>query len=767
MRTAFPAQALRNFALSPVSTRSLTTRPRRAPKYTNVWDPTYRSRTRPGEPAPAQTSVRIDYAAHKYHGEKSRAAKGISLSDPHLGRKHAIRRLERCLYLCFREVSDYKLRAQLWRAYYLAKEFAPDRLLLLPDRAWDVLWNSHAVQRTHSRVCRAHLEELHNDMKGVGQPLSLEQSVAYWESLFYNGKQEEALKEWDDQLARFQTDAGTQLEARFLESGLRMHAEAGRVGRAGELLELLYKKHPLWNTDAMRFVFRALTSSEEAHHHDIARDMYTKMRKIQDGKTTLAHLNVCFVGFIHARHLQYAKEVFGDMVTDGFIGKENSGAHVDYVLGRLQLLYRLATDIAKATSICLHAVTILPRSYHSRIFGEWMKLAVTESAPEAAAQILDMMFKHGHEPETYHFNLLLRALFRTKQKPHELRAENIGWHMLEGLAKSRETSIPATSEVDVSSRKQEADMLSTSDAASPRRVPHANAATIALLMGHHALLSQWEHVDYLARQMQAFEIQPNADTMHALMENECRQGNYNKVWEIYASLTDVPKGAYGVFPSGATLRTLWRTLRLALGDHQTRETNTLPSPRELLAETIRWCALVRSRYDAERFRIGLAGRSSESIHPLIMHCFSYTNDLAGSLVAMHALRHHLDIFPSHKAADILQHTISWVDMHKDLPATRRQYSRHIHPKKLEHMAGIYHLIQDARFKRMNLSGDQYAYMSIEEKGDLYLNILSEFVRVVWKRQLDPKVIEEMIDQARKDIGLPDLSTGDMDASAVA
>jgi hypothetical protein len=45
-----------------------------------------------------------------------------------------------------------------------------------------------------------------------------------------------------------------------------------------------------------------------------------------------------------------------------------------------------------------------------------------------------------------------------------------------------------------------------------------------------------------------------------------------------------------------------------------------------------------------------------------MHCFSYTQDLAGSLVALHVLRRYFDIFLTDKVAEILQRQMAWVDM---------------------------------------------------------------------------------------------------------
>jgi len=94
-------------------------------------------------------------------------------------------------------------------------------------------------------------------------------------------------------------------------------------------------------------------------------------------------------------------------------------------------------------------------------------------------------------------------------------------------------------------------------------------------------------------------------------------------------------------------------------------------------------------------------------------------------------------------------------------------NKNMFTESLEKMGRVHHILMRNRFKRMNLTGDQYAYMNKTEVGDLNLNLLSEFIRVILKRKYSPEAVEAMIDEAKRDIGLPDLTTGDMDAFSVA
>ncbi|KAF2707465.1 hypothetical protein K504DRAFT_469912 [Pleomassaria siparia CBS 279.74] len=666
----------------------------------------------------------------------------------------------------------------MWTAYSLAKHSYPKLPSLITNRAWDVLWATQSMTFRDNPSRDVHLAELYRDMQSVGKSTTVGQCTKYLETIFMNGEEDLALKEWEQEHGQIESDLRQDYKPEHLEVGARMHALAGNADRARTIMEDLFRLYPTWNPSIMMIVFRAHTSLDSVPHHKLAKKIYVDMKRLLGKKTTLRDYDSWLVGFIEARHLTYAKIVFRHMVEDGHLACNYSPKEVEKVLRRLHLLYRLGTDMDKMENIAMHAISVLPRAWHHELFGHWMQTATVKKAPEAATQILEMMFRRGKAPEAFHFNLLLRNLIKTKNRERVLKAENIGWHMIEALRKMSGVTMKPSDDVDgviirkILQRPSQMDIVSEKLQMVPesaqigegsRAVPPADITTFALIMRHHANKLQWEHIDYLTRQLKVLQLRPNSTIMNVLMENRTRQGKYRKTWEIYKSFTSVPEGTPSVFPDGATFRHLWLSLRLALGGHESRDDDALPTPRGLLAETIHWWDMTRSRFDAERFKMGLAARDLGAISTLMMHCFSDTKDLPGSLVALHALRKKFDIFPSDKTAVILQRQVAWIDGGKvRLSSIQGQFERN-----LEKMGRVHHMLMQNRFKRMNLTGDQFAYMSKTEVGDLNLNLLSEFIRVVMKREHTPEIVEAMIDQARKDIGLPDLATGDMDAFNVA
>jgi pentatricopeptide repeat protein len=659
------------------------------------------------------------------------------------------------------------LHVYLWRAYVAAKRHVPTLASLMPDKAWDVLWDIQAKRNEHDPSRQSNLKELYHDMNSVGKATTLGQRIAYLENLFFNGSEDQALCAWEEDHNGEDTSSRHDYKPEHLELGAKLHALAGHPDRARDIMGKLFDLYPAWDTSVMVPVFRAHTELKSATHHDTAKTIYHDLKERLGSNMTLEHYDACFVGFLQARHLRYSKQVFRDMIKEGHLAISSSTEQIEEVLKRLNMLCRLGTDIEKMTSIALQVLSILPQPYHSHVFSEWMRSAVVRKAPQAAAQILDMMFSRGCQPETMHFNLLLKALFRTKDEPRVLKAENIAWQMIEEAMNTSSKKSSRASLHDTIAEKANCIAQTALDSESTRKVPKADISTFSLIMEHHATNGQWEHVDYLIRQLQETDIQPDADFMNVVMTNHCRKGKYSEAWKIYKSLTNVPEGTLGVFPNGASIRCLWRTLRIALGDHASRDDPGLPTPRELLAETVLWWSRCRSRHDVERFLVGLAAADHNAITSLMMHCFSYTQDFAGSLVALHVAR-SFSIYPNDTSAAIIQNQAAWVDMHRETESVRSQYHHsNTYKNMLEKLAQVYYILMERRLERAGLTEDDFDKMSDKELGDFGLNLLSEFIRVVMKRSYPPEAVEAMITGAKEEVGAPDMSTGDLDSFSVA
>ncbi|KAI8939852.1 hypothetical protein NX059_003588 [Plenodomus lindquistii] len=753
--------------LSPLrctQSRTLQTSPKRIPTWKKRWNPTLLlgHDTR----IPERTPDALD----KIEGDANPPPSVAPMYGPGSRRvaldPRSVANLESILELAAADTSAPFLQAPLWLAYQKAIKADPKRLKHLESHVWDTLWLTllHGVQAAVGEEAvrrQRHLDQVEKDMCRFEARLSSAVRSQQLLNLFMVRKSEAAaISLWEHDHQLYASNKSKIFPPQHLEVGVRLFAYRGDAHCSLQIMDHLFANYPEWDPSIMMAVFRAHTSSKASQDHETAKLLYTRMKEHKGEAVDLSDYTSWFVGFLEARHLPYAKLVFCHMVKEGHLVTTGDEEVVDQVLTKLNMLYRLGTDIAKMTSIALDALSILPLAYHNHVFGDWLKAAVVHKAPEAAGQILEMMYTRGTQPATFHFNMLLEALLRTQQRHHILKAENIGWQMIEEARKAHKRSQrPGLSTAEIINR--DADKAHGNPKGIVRRVPSANVTTFALVMHHHAKALQWEHVDYLSRQLQESAVFPDATIMNVLIDNKCRQGRYTDAWGIYTMLTQPPKGEGGVFPNGATFRHLWKTLRLALGDEATKDDPNLPSPRELLKETVDWWRMTRSRHDASRFLQGLAASEKGAILALVLHCFSYTQDLAGSLVALHVLYHYFGIRPTDRAIDILQQQMSWVARgSEDLsPYFWDKYAR----RRAARVGKTYDYLVQQRLERMGLGSRGLNSLSDEQMAEFTLNTLSELVRVVLTRQYGPEISEQMIEVAKRVVGLGELPTGDVTA----
>jgi hypothetical protein len=749
--------------------RSLRTVPRVIPTYIQRWDPTLSKYSSPRAALTEPTA--LDDASKSTEREGLRDAHHgvVSFQEDSEEQQYAVERLNRVLHLVSSNKGRNYKRGKLWRAYMMARSCDIGILERIPDRAWDIIWSAQSVESSLNKKRWAHLEQLYRDMVLVGKTPTVGQRAKYLESVFLSGKEEQALGDWEEHHNSGVDDVRQDYKPEHLEIGAKLHALAGNADRSRVIMDELFRLYPTWDTSVMMLVFRAHTDSGLSEHHDVAREIYMDIKERKGDTVTLDDYDACLVGFLEAHHLPHAQQIFRDMVHSGLLTTSEAPTRAQAVLKRLHMLYRLGTDISKMTSIALDAITVLPPDYHGHLFGDWMKTAAVEKAPEAAAQILSMMFQRGYTPETFHFNMLLRALMRTKEDSHIVKAENIAWRMIEKAAqkpRAHAQDHEADSATEMSNRRPA--NTPNVDTEGAKDIPVGDVTTFALMMQHHAERLQWEHVDYLTRQLVEASIAPNVTIMNVLIDNKCRQGAYSEAWRIYKLLTDPYEGGgKGLYPDGATFRHLWKTLRMALGNHATRNDPDLPTPRKLVKEMVDWWTLSRSRYDAPRFLQGLVGADGGAIIALIMHCFSYTQDLPGSLVALHVLRQKFHILPTLKASEILQRQMAWVDMARQEHSLNSQdFNSRSNKENLERVVRVYGILAQRRLARMNMKAEDFADLPLEQRSEAELNLLSEFTRVMLKRNHPEDIVELMIGAATRSMGVPGLATGDMDASQV-
>lgn len=756
----------------PVSqTRALGTNPRPIPIYLKRWNPTLHSPIRPSKPhvesSPGagflQKTTRQTLPASATDDPRSLAEQPsqdrhvvIQTKSRSLQTRHAFKKLQYLLNLAdSNDDLNPTLRAPLWAAYKLAMKYNVSLPQYLSDRAWNILWRSQYADFSDPSRRHVHLAKLDRDLTRARSSPVAGQVAHRVQQKFMAGMQEQALKAWAASQDTFA------IAPDYLDTGARLYALAGYPDQAKSIMDRLLQVYPGWHPSVMMAVFRAYTSSGSEQHLEKARELYRTMKERLESQILFEFYDSCLIGFLEARSFPDAKEVFQDMARGIPFVVEDRDRYAENFMRRLNMLYSVGTDISSMSSIALNAIAVLPVAFHGHVFSDWMKCAMFEKAPEASAQILDVMIQRGYRPETEHFDYLLRTLFRTKEPEHVSKAEKIAWKMVEealqsSIALDRHPSGSQTK--DIAERLSN---LSVPDPDLPVSLPAASASTFALLMRHHASNSQWEHVDYLTRQLQDTNVWPNTTIMNVLIENKCRKGQFVEAMKVYKTLTKVPDVPGSVFPDGETMRILWRTLRIALSTPENRNDSKLPSPRQLLRETVAWWAKVRRRPDADRFLQGLAADNKGAIMKLMLHSFSFDQDLSGSLVALHVLRSKFNIYPTREDARIIIRQQAWEAMHDETSSVRKQFGIGKHPaRNMLKISRAYEYAFSDRLKKMKITEDQFREYTPEQQGKVELNTISSFVRYLLLGVYDPTTTELLIEGAANAVGVTGIYTGD-------
>ena len=670
------------------------------------------------------------------------------------GQKKWLDGLNRCLIVASKDKHNVSNRIKLWRMYCHAKSNVPNILQAIPDRAWDLLWDTQSIPSQTNPNFRDHQKLLVEDMNSIGRSSTLGRRLAELEAMYISGKKKDALKRWEEEHEQTFSGMRDGYKGEHLELGVRLHALSSNIDRARYIMEELFTAYPGWDPRVMIAVLRAHTKSQDHDNRVNAWALYLRLKGHLASKMALADYDTCFIAFLECQQMDHATAVFRDMVLAGHLANNDTLGRDIQVIGRIRAMFLFSNSIKEVNKAALTAISTLPQQYHSSIFRHWMKMIVSKKAVESAAQVIELMFERGLESKASHFDLLLAALFRTRKPALMQKAEDMGWRMIDTKMDHSSTCETALHHRSRSQGKSGA-RSSKNENGPPmpfflkRPMPMASQNTFALLIRHHTNQWQWDYVRDLQEMLTQLEALPNCVLMNSLMYVDLRRGKYEEVWARYQAMTHPPLGIKPLFPNGATYHYLWKTLRLALGDYQTWGFESLPSPREMMTQMLEWSRQIDKKPTLDRSLIGLTGPRREIVS-LIMHCFGYTKDLPGALVALHAMKSSFRIFPTYRTAGILfkQMANGHVGLFKD---------------NIVKIEQVYKVILQGRLNRMNHDGSLTSTMTKEQSGELDLNLLSEFIRVVMVRQCPAGEVEALIDKAKQEMGVPDLSTGDLDS----
>jgi len=416
------------------------------------------------------------------------------------------------------------------------------------------------------------------------------------------------------------------------------------------------------------------------------------------------------------------------------------------------------SDINK---INLTALGSLPFKWQNKFFyASWIKKLLGEGHTEYASKVVELMFERGLRPDAIHLNGLIGAYMRSGDSELQRQGEELGWSMIQKrleLVSQRREGVPF---VDLTT-------ITETDDGKPIRIPlnmskplpFANEETFNVLGLHYLLKQNWSTLRLLQRRMKEAEITMRSHFLNHLLYMQLYTNGPEPTWRDFVINSKTTN------PDLETFNCLW-TAELRYQDAQRRKVKAeFPPSRRLFNMMMEWF-----RNDLSNKQRTDVRRNFESDnYSKIIQAFCQVKDYFGCLVAMHAIAQRFNVFPGPQIAKILTDSISNIP-EIGIPSIRGRKGRKQIPvdrARAENVAKLLEALSTRRQQAARENGIDLDRADYETKSEESINLLSELIRLVLIRtggKLDQ--IEPLIEKTGQEMGVPGISTGDVDVTNV-
>ncbi|KAI9792563.1 MAG: hypothetical protein M1816_002083 [Peltula sp. TS41687] len=668
---------------------------------------------------------------------------------------------------------DVTTRKQLWRWYVRCKQSIPNFLSRVSSETLTTLWDSQADLTESNPDRSAHLKTIAEDTTACGYQLSLDQRVAYIEALFLEGETARAIESWRS-TEKSLTESDN-VEA-FFELGVRMYAAHESPEEAHMIA---YEQLIRGNIKDPRILITVINAWSQTKENLALRRAwygYIRLKELLGLNTTMEDYDTVCKSFLDAGRADLALAVFKDMMLSADPSSINwtSPALFRNAVGTVEGMRSAAYDSPEINKISLEAMTILPRRYQNKFFyGSWIKKLLGQGDVDSAALVVELMMKRAIQPDAKYLNGMIGAWIREGHSDAYEKAEKMAWEMIEArkvFAWKRRAS----------KRGQEPMQDEQSDAHGPIdsdvAMTPATLETFSLLIDYYLMRQNHDQIRWLNRSIGLAEIEPDTFFMNRLLQSYLKTDGLRRVWQTY---TDWAYKRHCVAkPDMETFTFLWECARLrasrtpswrspdsnvqsinrssapspALDQQIVRKELGFPSPRALFADMVNWMLS-----SSVKVRKTNADDFSKQVYDNIIRCFvdDGGGDLAGALVAMHAMKQHFDMRPDEDTAKIL---IRYIARSGEQSVTRRSV-RH-RPDRVVRVTQRLAELAQHRLEFLDSRGIDVGQCDERFREEENLFLASELVRSVIGRKKDPGELEHVVQRAAWDMGVGGIDTGD-------
>ncbi|GAB7354038.1 hypothetical protein MBLNU459_g4621t1 [Dothideomycetes sp. NU459] len=704
----------------------------------------------------------VQVALKKHRARQAELTRGleVSLELPPLS-VPLLKRLNTSLREAALQPDSVVRRKELWRWYCRAKYGVPALPAMLPQRAWQVLWETQTVESPSNPDRLLHIDQITSDLAASGLPLTLEQRHARVETLVALGKIDAAVQLWEQEY-----EAEDENNHASLQLGIKLFAETGDLERAHDVLQEYLKRHPHQDP---RVILLLISANIKAGNDHMAFALYSVLRSKLESDMTMDDYDAITLSFLRADKKDLALGVFRDMMLQGNyalqrgnFSKEKQEELYKAMFDRMGALQSYSADVTNVNNVSLTAISALPHQWQNRFFyGSWLKKLIGMGQLDAASRVLELMYEREIEPDSKHVNGLIGAFMRSDDLALQERGETLGWSMIERRLeftwrrrqrKRGETPTPAASVY-----KTEEGITIPPHVARP--VPRATIETFNVLALHYLVKEKWAHVRHLHQTLRPAEINMDSCFMNHMLYAELYSGDHKSVWRQFV------KYAKSTPPDTETYNCLWTGEVRHLDQLRNADRTGFPMPRQLFSVMSTWFSSMKSKQK----KVAIEEFSTE-LYIKIIQSFCAERDFAACLAAMHGMAKLFGQYPDHDAARVVTTAVSNLPEYQ-VPTIRGRRGRQQMPvsqARLQNTGKVLSALANRRNTAALEHGVDITKLDAEARATENLNLLSEFIRVIMVRSTgNADAVEPLIEQASREIGTPGMDTGDIDASNVS
>jgi pentatricopeptide repeat protein len=527
-------------------------------------------------------------------------------------------------------ITATKTKLALWKSYQRCLIHIPHFLPLLSAKTWDLLWRSQMeLPKNNAR----NIIELAENMGSQSVPLSREQILLYLESLKWTRQLPAAIERWEQN--RNILGPNDQVAGRFGKLGVELYSESNQPGKAQNIAMQCLNRGSIANATILLPVIASWARKNTLDSLEKAWACYLGFRAELGTQIKPEDYDTISRMFLRQGHPQIALSVFRDMVFDASKQKYTGHDSVSIFRRATGCVHRLQSSAINAQEISrvsLSALMVLPKSTQNKFFyASWIKRLIGFGDLDAASRVIELMYERGIRPDAKHVNGIIGGWLRQKSNGSRDKAEQMAWAMI-----NKRIEFVRTRQMEVGNW----DLISSpEDTKLPifveRPVPVATIETFSILLVHYTRRCQDDMAEQLMEIMtKRAMIEPNSYILNHWLYASLRVQDLEAVWSQYQNVESK------ITPDLETFACLWDTAVVQWDTSRSAHWKGFPTARRLFRRMCDWMARVGT---AQLIRT--KQEFSGELYNQIIRVFCLSQDLRGTLCALHGLKQLFNEFP--------------------------------------------------------------------------------------------------------------------------